>query len=101
VADAADYAATWDGAAASFQARVPKDRWVETLRNIRLSLGTVVSREHVATRPEAQIEGAPPGHYVVIENRIRFESGQSFVETVIASREDAGWKVAGYLVRAQ
>ena len=99
-ADAGDGAATWDQAAAAFQAAVSKADWSAALRQARQPLGGVTSRKMVSSEYKRSLPGAPDGEYVVIQYDTQFEHKAHAVETVVPMRErDGSWKVSGYFVK--
>jgi hypothetical protein len=99
-ADAADGAATWDQAAAAFQAGVSRTDWADALKRVRQPLGAVKSRTMTSSEFKRSLPGAPDGEYVVIQYDTQFEHKAHAVETVVPTRErDGSWKVSGYFVK--
>jgi hypothetical protein len=99
-ADAGDGAATWDRAAAAFQAAVSKADWSAALAQVRQPLGAVTSRKLVSSEYKRAQPGAPDGEYVVIQYDTQFAHKPHVVETVVPMRErDGSWKVSGYFVK--
>ena len=100
LADAGDGAATWDQAAAPFQAAVTKAAWSDALRQARQPLGAVMARRMVSSELSRSLPGAPDGEYVVVQYDTRFEHKAHAVETVVPMRDhDGKWKVSGYFVK--
>jgi hypothetical protein len=100
LADAGDGAATWDQAAAPFQAAVSKAAWSDALRRARQPLGAVTSRKMMTAEARHSLPGAPDGDYVLIRYDTRFEHKAHAVETVVPMRDrDGKWKVSGYFVK--
>jgi len=99
-ADAGDAAATWDQAAAAFQAGVSRADWTGALERVRQPLGAVTSRKLVSSEFKRSLPGAPDGEYVVIQYDTQFAHKAHAVETVVPMRErDGSWKVSGYFVK--
>ena len=100
LADAGNGAATWDQAAALFQAAVTKAAWSDALGHARQPLGAVTSRKMASAAFTRSLPGAPDGEYVVIKYDTRFEHKAQAVETVVPMRDrDGRWKVSGYFVK--
>lgn len=100
LADAGDGAATWDQAAASFQAAVSRSAWSDALRQARQPFGAPRSRKLLSSEFKTSLPGAPPGEYVLIQYETQFEHRAHAVETVVPMRErDGSWKVSGYFVK--
>ena len=99
-ADAGDGPATWDQAAAAFQAAVSRADWSTALRQVRQPLGAVTSRTMVSSEFKRSLPGAPDGEYVVIQYDTQFAHKAHAVETVVPMRErDGSWKVSGYFIK--
>ncbi len=89
---------SWDAAGTAFQS-MPKAQWATTAQGVRKPLGAVSSRVvQSATRTNA-LPGAPAGEYQVIQFKTAFAQKPDAVETVVLSREKAGWRVNGYFIR--
>jgi hypothetical protein len=100
LSDADDGAATWDHAAAPFQAAISKTGWSEALKRARQPLGAVKSRKLVSSEFKRSLPGVPDGEYVVIRYDTQFDHKAHAVETVVPMRDaDGRWKVSGYFVR--
>jgi hypothetical protein len=98
--DAGDYDASWNQSAASFQAAVPRARWLTGIVKLREPLGKLVSRTPSSPRFAESLAGAPNGEYVSIEYDSEFENKKDAVETVTTKHEkDGSWKVMGYQLR--
>jgi len=100
LADAGDAQATWDAAAARFQAAVTPGRWAELLAAARGPRGPLTSRaEAVAERLDG-LPAAPPGEYVVLQYHSVYDARQAVVETVTLQRQPTrAWHVVGYFIR--
>lgn len=100
LADADDAAATWDQAAPSLRAAVPKAGWSGALKQVRQTFGAVKSRKVASSEFKRSLPGAPDGEYVVIQYDTQFEHKAHAVETVVPMRDqDGSWKVSGYFVK--
>lgn len=98
--DSGGFAASWDQAAAAFQAAVSKPSWEGAIRAARTPLGAVKSRTLKSAVFTQSLPGAPDGEYVVIQYDTQFENKAHAVETVTPMREKNGsWRVSGYFVR--
>jgi hypothetical protein len=98
--DSGKYDASWQKAAALFQAAITQEEWVKALTRARSSFGDVKSRKVKSSSFTRTLPGAPDGEYVVIEFDSRFANKAAAVETVTPMREkDGSWKVSGYFIR--
>lgn len=98
--DAGKYAASWDQAAAAFQAAITKADWEKALTSARKPLGAMKQRAPKTSQYSKTLPGAPDGEYVVMQFDTTLEAKAAAVETVTASKEkDGTWKVAGYFIR--
>lgn len=100
LADANDGGATWEQAAPSFRAAVPRAAWPQALAQARKPFGALLSRKLASSAFKRSLPGAPDGEYVVIQYDTRFERKAHAVETVVPMRDaDGAWKVSGYFVQ--
>jgi Protein of unknown function (DUF4019) len=98
--DAADYAQSWDTAAAYFRNSISQPQWVSRVSAIRSPLGDVKSRQESSTRVSRSLPGAPDGEYVVIQFSTSFEHKAAATETVTPMKDaDGQWRVSGYYIR--
>jgi DNA-binding CsgD family transcriptional regulator len=95
-------AGRWDESlrtsAPMFQSIGP-EQWKATIEPLRQSLGPVSTRVFKSAARTNSLPGVPVGEYEIIEFSTRFATRDAAVETVVLSRETAGWKVAGYFIR--
>jgi DNA-binding GntR family transcriptional regulator len=100
LADAGDYAASWDQAATSFQAAIAKPTWSEALQAVRAPLGAVKSRQLRSADFKRALPGAPDGEFVVVQFQTAFENKAAAVETVTPMKDkDGTWRVSGYIIK--
>ena len=100
LADAGDYAASWDQAASAFQQAVTKPQWTNALQTVRTPLGAVKSRKLKSAQVTASAPGAPAGEYVVVQFDTAFENKAAAVETVTPMKgKDGTWRVSGYFIK--
>ncbi len=98
--DGGRYGASWDAAAALFQAAITKANWEKTIGNARSPLGAAPSRTLKSATFTHELPGAPKGDYVVIQFNTDFEKKPGSVETVTPMLEEDGtWKVSGYFIK--
>jgi hypothetical protein len=94
------YDTSWDDAAPSFKATVPKAGWLTGITKLREPLGKLISRNPSSARFAEWLTGAPNGEYVTIEYDSEFENKTGAVEIVTTRHEkDGSWKVMGYQLR--
>jgi hypothetical protein len=100
LADAGDYAASWDQAASAFQAAIAKPKWSGAMQSVRAPLGAVKSRKLNSAEFTKSLPGVPEGEYVVVQFETIFENKAGAVETVIPMKEkDGSWRVSGYFIK--
>lgn len=100
LADAAQFAASWDQAAAPFQAAITKPKWEAAMQAVRAPLGAVQSRRLKSAVFTTTLPGAPDGEYVVIQFQTQFEHKAAAVETVTPMKgKDGAWRVSGYFIQ--
>lgn len=98
--DKADYAGSWNQAAAMFKAAVTKDDWTQKVGAVRGPLGKVVSRKLQSAQYTTSLPGAPDGEYVVMQYQTSFENKKSAVETIVPMLDkDGQWRVSGYFIK--
>jgi hypothetical protein len=98
LADASDFAGTWEQAARLFQASIAKTTWVGALGNARQPLGKVIGRKVKTAVFKRSLPGVPDGEYVVIQYETQFEH-HTATETVTPMLDkDGSWKVSGYFI---
>ena len=100
LADAGEYAQSWEQAAGLFQAAVSKSSWQTAIKTVRSPLGSLKSRAIKSATFTRSLPGAPDGEYVVIQYESRFENKSAAIETVTPLLEkDGSWKVSGYFIK--
>lgn len=100
LADAGQFAASWDEAAGPFQAAIAKSRWEAALQAVRSPLGAVKSRTLRSAEFTTSLPGAPDGQYVVVRFDTQFENKAAAVETVTPMKDkDGNWRVSGYFIK--
>ncbi|EIP96415.1 serine/threonine protein kinase [Opitutaceae bacterium TAV1] len=93
------YAQSWRDASAGFRTAVGETEWVSTLKAVRPSLGSVVSRRLISSQETHTLPGAPDGHYVVMRFSTDFSRQKAAIETVTFTEESDGvWRVTGYYI---
>jgi hypothetical protein len=98
--DDGKYAASWDQSAQLFRAAVTKEKWQESVSEVRKPLGKVISRRVKSKQYTQALPGAPDGEYVVIQYDTSYENRKSSVETVTPMLDkDGKWRVSGYYIR--
>ncbi len=98
--DGAQYAASWEQAAAGFRKAVAAAQWEQAVTRAREPFGRLLSRKVTARTYSTTLPGAPDGQYVRLVFDSAFERKAAAVETaVMALDTDGAWRVAGYFVR--
>ena len=97
--DAGQYAKSWSDASPTFQGKVTRQQWEQSLDQSRKPLGKMESREFKSGLPATNPQGAPAGKYCIVQFRTKFSNGGTLVETV--SLQDVGgkWQTAGYFIK--
>jgi hypothetical protein len=100
LADAGDYAGTWETGSATFKSAVTAATWTQMATSVRTPLGALQTRTENKASYSTALPGAPAGEYVVIEFRTSFAAMGQAVETVIATLDAGGaWRAAAYVIR--
>lgn len=100
LADAGQFAASWEQAAGSFQVAIAKPQWESAMQALRLPLGAVKSRALKSAVYTTALPGAPDGEYVVVQFDTKFENKAAAVETVTPLKgKDGTWRVSGYFIK--
>jgi len=98
--DSGNGAGSWDAAARQFKNAVPRDRWVESLKQARDPLGKTEQRSVLSTTFATSFPGAPDGNYAIVLFRASFAKKADAAESVTLEREsDGAWRVVGYFIR--
>ena len=100
LADAGQFASTWDQAASPFQAAISKPNWESSMKAVRAPLGSVKTRTLKSAEFTKSLPGAPDGEYVVVRFETQFEHKPSAIETVTPMKgQDGLWRVSGYFIK--
>ena len=98
--DAGKYGASWDEAAAMFQAALSRAQWEAALQQVRRPLAALVSRKLRGAKFTTEIPGAPAGEYVILQFDTSFANASGKTETVTPMKgKDGSWRVSGYYIR--
>lgn len=96
--DKGQYNKSWNGLAASFQARWERKDWKAQLETIRDPLGLLVSRTLVSETRSPASGDLPEGKYIVYQFDTLLLS--RVTETVVMTIDkDAKWRVANYTLK--
>ena len=90
---------SWNAAGTIFKSRMPKAKWIATIRPVREPLGVVSSRSVTNVTQATSLPGVPDGQYEVVQYETTFARKKDATETVVLSHEESGWKVDGYFIR--
>lgn len=100
IVDKGQYEESWNTSAEYLRNTIDKERWEQSLKSVRTSLGKVVSRKLKTKEYTKTLPGAPDGEYVIIQYETSFEKKQYAIETVIPMIDkDGKWRVSGYYIR--
>ncbi len=78
--------------------QISVDQWKGQLKASRTKYGKLATRAFQYTDYATTLKGAPPGQYVVLDYLCTFASGQSAPETIVMSKVNGTWQVAGFAV---
>lgn len=99
-ADAGQYGATWDQAAAPFQQSVKKAEWEQGFGSLRAPLGKLEKRTLISASYTKELPNAPAGEYVVLQFRSQFANKGEAIELITPMLEkDGSWRVSGYFIK--
>jgi DNA-binding CsgD family transcriptional regulator len=91
--------ASWRAAGTMFKAQLTSAQWAATIQSVRQPLGRASSRTLQSAVQTKTLPGAPAGDYQVLQFLTGFAHKADAIETVVLSREQAGWRVNGYFIR--
>lgn len=97
--DAQRWEKSWSSAGTIFKSQLTAQAWAAAIQPVRKPLGAVSSRVLQSATKQGSLPGAPAGEYQLVEFKTGFANKKAAVETVVLSRESAGWKVVGYFIR--
>ncbi|MEG3148685.1 DUF4019 domain-containing protein [Sphingomonas sp. ZT3P38] len=97
--DDGQWDASWRAAATMFRAQITPAQWATTAQSVRQPLGRPSSRTFQSATQTKTLPGAPEGDYQLLQFSTRFANKPDAIETVVLAREQAGWRVSGYLIR--
>lgn len=78
--------------------QISVEQWKTQLKASRAKYGKLTTRAFQYTDYATTLKNAPPGQYVVLDYLCAFESGQSAPETIVMSKVNGNWQVAGFAV---
>ncbi len=78
--------------------QISVEQWKTQLKTSRTKYGKLTTRAFQYTDYATTLKGAPPGQYVVLDYLCTFVSGQSAPETIVMSKVNGTWQVAGFAV---
>jgi len=96
--DAGEYVESYDAGCDEFHQKVPQDRWVQVLKALRPSFGTVVSRREIKHIFKENGVNGLDGECVVITYDTSFSRLHNGYEEVVLKLEDGKWRGANYQV---
>jgi hypothetical protein len=98
--DRGDAQASWKAAGKQFQNAITAEKWGDSLKQVRPSLGALSERTLLSTQFTNSFAGAPDGDYALLVFRSSFANKTDSRETVTLQREgDGPWRVIGYFIR--
>ena len=78
--------------------QISVEQWKAQLKASRTKYGKLTTRAFQYTDYATTLKNAPPGQYVVLDYLCSFVSGQSAPETLVMSKVNGVWQVAGFAV---
>jgi len=98
--DGGQYSESWEQGAEYFRNAIPKDKWEQTIKAVRVPLGAKMSRVVKSKQYTTSVPGAPDGQYVIIQFTTSFKNKASATETVTPMLDkDGSWRVSGYFIK--
>ena len=91
--------ASWQASGTMFKTQLASAQWVAMVQSVRKPLGRVSTRTLKSVVQTNTLPGAPAGDYQVLQFQTHFANKPDATETVVLSREKAGWRVNGYFIR--
>ena len=98
--DGGQYSESWEQGAEYFRNAIPKDKWEQTIKAVRVPLGEQMSRVVTSKQYTTSVPGTPDGQYVIIQFTTSFKNKASATETVTPMLDkDGSWRVSGYYIK--
>lgn len=95
--DAGQFLDSWQEMAEHARNEVSKELFAKKLKAAREPLGLLVQRSMKQSAELADLEGAPPGSYIMFEFDSQFSDGTTVTERATTMRDpDGAYRVAGY-----
>lgn len=88
---------TWAASSALLKTTTSEMMWTQSIKAIRLGLGTFVERNSAQIGFTTQMPDVPAGRYAVVECVTTFTRGPA-TENIVLREDDSEWRVAGYSV---
>lgn len=88
---------TWPASSALLKATTSEMMWTNSIKAMRLGLGTFVERSSAQIGFTTQMPDVPAGRYAIVECVTTFTRGPA-TENVVLREDDNQWRVAGYSV---
>lgn len=95
--DAADYEQSWTAAAQMLKDQVDQAQWAQLGQQVQSQVGALQSRTLASEQYTTSLPNLPEGQYVVLVYSSEFAQAEAR-EMLVLTREEGGWKVAGYRV---
>ena len=97
--DRAAYSESWTASSPMLKGRVSVSQFTEVFKPLRKPLGAVMSRTLSGEQNTKSLPAVPDGNYKILTFTTQFSAKKDAIETVILSKENGNWKVAGYFIR--
>jgi ATP-dependent Clp protease ATP-binding subunit ClpA len=95
--DAGDPNDIWSQAHPLFKFFWSDTRWL-SFQNIKVYFGKVISRNLQSIAYSETMAGIPDGEYYTIRYQTSFENKKAGIEEIFLMRDEAEWKIIGYVV---
>ncbi|MCB0360369.1 MAG: DUF4019 domain-containing protein [Bdellovibrionales bacterium] len=89
----------WERGSVEFQRQLPKERWIESMRELRGVYGPPSRRKLRSTTFSPGRDPSKGQSVFVIEYDSRFPEAENRVEQVLVALENGEWRVVGYSLR--
>ncbi|MGZ5857344.1 MAG: DUF4019 domain-containing protein [Burkholderiaceae bacterium] len=86
---------TWPFLGDKLRNQISQSAWETAIHSIRSKVGNYRNRTLIGAAFAKEIEGAPSGHYYLIDYASEFENG-TIHERAVLNLEESKWRIEGY-----
>ncbi len=97
--DIENYEQAYHDAAPLLQALKSKENWIQEIKPVKDTMGSVLSRSLKAIKKTAAYSGLPDGDYVQVYYETEMAHKKKAAEVVLTCQTDGTWKICSYSLK--